>query len=60
MYRAVIALVANRVTIPPAVQPPDGRETAETPDPEQLLAGFAVLGEVPAETTNGQRRREKT
>ncbi|WUS95221.1 hypothetical protein OHA46_00390 [Streptomyces sp. NBC_00708] len=56
----MIALVANRVTIPPAVQPPDGRETAETPDPEQLLAGFAVLGEVPAETTNGQRRREKT
>ncbi|MFB7560203.1 hypothetical protein [Streptomyces brevispora] len=60
MYRAVISVVANRVTIPPMVQPTDGKKTAETTDPAPLLAGFAALGGALAEKMNGQRRRERT
>lgn len=60
MYRAVISVVANRAAVPPMVQRSDGRETAETPAPEPLLAGFAALGEELAEKTDGQRRREGT
>ncbi|WP_329184087.1 hypothetical protein [Actinacidiphila glaucinigra] len=58
MYRAVTAVAADRVTIPPMV-PPDGWETAEVHDPGQLLAGFTALGEALKDKKIGQRQRER-
>ncbi|MEU4097462.1 hypothetical protein [Streptomyces sp. NPDC026673] len=57
MYRAVTAVAAGRVTIPPML-PPDGWEIAEVPDPGQLIAGFTALGEALKEKKIGQRQRE--
>ncbi|WP_030898428.1 hypothetical protein [Streptomyces sp. NRRL F-5126] len=60
MYRAVIAVVADRVTVPPMVRPPGSGHMGGVPDLEQLLAGFSALGEAVAERKIGRRQRERT